>query len=196
MLYRRYRRWVHHKFFPTSFHQVLLLLHNKARLTEMQESSFLQLSEELCWLAQEHCRDMARLGILRHDVGGKTLSSRLHHLKIPWYCCGENLAFGFDNLLQLFKHSWKTESHRRNILRLDVQRVGFGSWRDAHQRMFYSAIFLGQDKAEARKHHGYLACDIHLAKVALDPKIVDLAEKAEVNYPFSDRFFFEDLIGT
>jgi uncharacterized protein YkwD len=104
--------------------QVLELV-NRER--EAASLSALSWDGRLAAAAQRHAEDMAARGVLSHTGSdGSTLADRARRTGYGYRRVAENVAVGQESPQEVVSGWMDSPGHRRNILRPDIEELGFG----------------------------------------------------------------------
>lgn len=101
----------------------LFSLTNQSRME--QGLSPLALDVWLMRLAQEHAEEMAKRGILGHDLSSGTVQVRMSRAGYKYETARENIAFA-KRISYVHSALLKSPGHKANILAADVTRIGIG----------------------------------------------------------------------
>jgi uncharacterized protein YkwD len=122
--------------------QQMLKLHNKVR--KEHNRSPLSLHPKLREAAQQHAASMKNQGELTHQP---PLGERIRKAGYNWAACAENIAWGgeLEKPDKTFYNQWMGSSgHKENILKPEIQDVGFGCAFGASGQPYWCAIFAKQ----------------------------------------------------
>lgn len=101
-------------------------------------------SASLMNAAQLQADQMARTGVLAHDVPGTaypTLKSRLDAVKYPMSAAGENIAEGYRGASEVVTGWMSSAGHRANILSATYTELGTGVARARDGKTYYVQVF-------------------------------------------------------
>lgn len=123
--------------------EIFLAINEQRRAHSLQQ---LEWDEKLAEQARSHSARMAARDEMSHvDPERGNLAARLKRAHINWRACAENLfeERGMDDPVQAAVEGWmKSEGHRQNILRSELQRTGVGIAARSNGTLFFTQIFI------------------------------------------------------
>jgi uncharacterized protein YkwD len=123
--------------------EIFLAINEQRHAYGLQE---LEWDEKLAEQARSHSSRMAARDEMSHvDPERGNLAARLKRAHITWQACAENLfeERGLDDPVQAAVEGWmKSEGHRQNILRPELQRTGVGIAARSNGALYFTQIFI------------------------------------------------------
>jgi uncharacterized protein YkwD len=107
----------------------------------------LKVSTPLMKAAQRHSENMARQGLMAHELDGEGPSGRARKSGYQFTRLGENIAFG-TAAKEVVRAWMRSEGHRANILGEHYTEVGIGVARDGEGRPYYTQVFAAPARAD------------------------------------------------
>ena len=104
----------------------------------------LSVDPKLMQAAQVHANDMARLGVMAHDLPGAAqpgLVDRSAFVGYSYSWLGENIAFNYLNSQAVMDAWLASPGHRANILNTEFTQTGVGIALDAQGEPYYCVTF-------------------------------------------------------
>jgi len=115
---------------------------NRERAAE--HLSPLRADARLVRAAQLQARQMARFGVMAHDVPRAeypTFASRLEYARYPYRDAAENVARGYGTGTSVITGWMNSPHHRANMLAPDFTQVGTGFATDGAGERYYAEVF-------------------------------------------------------
>jgi len=128
----------------------LLYLVNQYRTAHGLPS--LTMDARLVGLAQEHAEEMAKQGVISHDLLSGNLSVRMRNAGYKYKMVRENLAR--SRTISYAHYAWlESPSHKSNILAADVSHIGIGIAKGDPATRYGDYLFIVEIFASPRKDY-------------------------------------------
>jgi len=116
----------------------ILTLTNQERKTN--GLSPLTLNPKLNQAAQKHAENMAKQGIMSHELDGRSMRERVEDENYKWTSLAENVAMGYPTPKAVVTGWMKSPGHRTNILSRNTQ-IGIGYATSAAGELYWCQVF-------------------------------------------------------
>jgi uncharacterized protein YkwD len=117
----------------------LLQMHNSSRSYKAMP---LSIDRDLQRVAQGWAEKMAYNNRMTHkDEFGREVEHRCRHLR--YRCYGENIGFGYNNLVELMDAWMRSPDHYENIMNKDFRKMGVGVHDARDGKRYYCVVFGG-----------------------------------------------------
>lgn len=115
------------------------------RLTNIERARHglapVRMHTQLNLAASRHADTMARLGVMCHQAGGTTLSSRIQGTGYVYSACAENIAHNQSSAREVVGDWMQSPGHRANILTPSYTHIGVHVTRDQRGQAYYCQVF-------------------------------------------------------
>lgn len=126
-------RIIHKSILPNSYNNALID-NTERQIYDLTNSvrarngiSILEWSEQAQSSSRKHSEDMAKNNYFSHtDLNGQSSADRMKAVGITWSYCGENIAAGYDDAVEVTFGWFQSSGHRKNMLNESFSYLGIG----------------------------------------------------------------------
>jgi uncharacterized protein YkwD len=146
-------RIIHKSISPNPYNDILIT-NTEQQVLDLTNSvrvrngiSALEWSEKAQSSSRKHSEEMANNNYFSHtDLNGKSSADRMDVEGITWSYCGENIAAGYDDAVEVTFGWFQSSGHRKNMLNDNFTHLGVGVAfnKDSAYRTYYTQNFYKQ----------------------------------------------------